>query len=256
MKIFQKKILFVLLLLLFSAFAANGHELDSLWYKANDAYAMGEYDNAANTYKLIEKEGYGSAGLFYNMGNAYFKQVDKGKAILYYERAFKLDPSNNDIEVNLEIARMNTLDKIDVLPEFILSTWIKDFRNIMSSDKWGYTAIILFIITAFLMMGYNFAPTTRQRKLAFVLACVAMLFAIFSIFFAINLRSNARSNNFAIVMSPVSNIKSAPNSTGNNLFILHEGAKIEILEQVGGWSRIELSDGRQGWIQIADMEII
>ncbi|MEF9931768.1 MAG: SH3 domain-containing protein, partial [Bacteroidales bacterium] len=206
--------------------------------------------------KLIEKEGYASSELFYNMGNAYYKQGQNGKAILYYEKAFKLDPSNGDIETNLEIAKLNTLDKIDTLPEFILSTWIKEFRNMMSSNKWGYTSIVFLAIMALLLIGYNFAPTTRQRKLAFVLACVSLLFAIFSILFAANLRSNANNSDFAIVMVPVSNVKSAPNSTGNNLFILHVGAKIEILEQVEGWCKIELSDGRQGWIHATEMEVI
>lgn len=254
MKAFRKNILMILLFC--SVFVANAQELDSLWFKANDAYAMGEYGNAAEDYSLIEKEGYGSSGLFYNMGNVYYKQGNIAKAILYYERALKLDPSGKDIKTNLEIARLNTLDKIDVLPEFILTTWVKDLRNMMSSNKWGYTAMILLAVTALLMIGYNFAPTSGQRKFSFVLACVAMLFVICSVFFAVNLRVKAGNKDFAVVMAPVSNIKSAPNLTGNNLFILHEGAKIQILEQVSGWSRIELSDGRQGWIQAADMEVI
>lgn len=254
MKQFIKNILVVIMLL--PVFTAGAYEQDSLWYKANDAYAMGEFDSAINNYKLIEKAGYASSGLYYNMGNAYFKQGAKSKAILYYEKALKLDPSNGDIEANLEIAKMNTLDKIDTLPEFILTTWIKDLRNTMSSNRWGYTAIVLLAITALLMIGYNFAPSTRQRKIAFILACLSLLLSIFSILFAANLRAKAKSEDFAIIMTPVSNIKSAPNATGNNLFILHDGAKIEILEQVGTWSRIELSDGRQGWMLTGDMEVI
>lgn len=254
-KLIRKIFVMVLIAVAFSAKGAIPAP-DSLWYKANDAYAMGEYGNAAEIYRLIEKEGYVSAGLFYNMGNAYYKQGNKGKAILYYEKALKLDPSNMDIKTNLEIARLNTLDKIDVLPEFILTTWIKDIRNMMSSNKWGYSAIIFLAITALLLIGYNFAPSTGQRKFSFILACVTLLLALFSVLFAVNLRKNAGSENYAVVMSPVGNVKSAPNATGNNLFILHEGAKIEVLEKVGGWNRIELSDGRQGWMQASDMEII
>ena len=95
-----------------------------------------------------------------------------------------------------------------------------------------------------------------MKKGAFALGCIVLLFAICSLIFSFNLRSKAVSEDYAIVMVPVSNIKSAPNSTGNNLFILHEGTKIEVLEQVDTWSRIELSDGRQGWVQSSDFEII
>ncbi len=248
----------IVIILLFPAFSADAAvpAPDSLWYKANDAYAMGEYNNAAGIYGMIEKGGYASAGLYYNMGNTYYKLGNKGKAILYYEKALKLDPSNKDVKINLEIARLNTLDKIDVLPEFILTTWIKDIRNMMSSDKWGYAAIIFLGITALFVIGYNFFPSTGQRKVSFILACLSLLLVIFSVMFALNLRSNADSKDFAVVMVPVSNVRSAPNSTGNNLFILHEGARIEVLERVGGWNRIELGDGRQGWMKSSDMEVI
>lgn len=229
---------------------------DSLWYKANDAYAMGEYGNAADIYENIEKSGYVSSDLYYNLGNAYYKLGQKGKAILYYEKAFKLDPSNQDIKTNLEIARLNALDKIDVLPEFIFTTWIKEIRNSMSSNQWGYMAVSFLTITALMLIGYRFAPTSRRRKLSFVLACFTLLLMVFSVSFALNLKGKALSEDFAVVMAPVSNVKSAPNATGNNLFILHEGAKVEVLENVAGWSRIEISDGRQGWMQTSDMSLI
>jgi hypothetical protein len=103
---------------------------------------------------------------------------------------------------------------------------------------------------------FKFAPTTGARKLSFVLACVVFLFSIFALLFSVSLKRNATSDDTAIVMVPVSNIKSAPNSTGNNLFILHEGSKVQILEQAGKWCRVEIADGRQGWMQTGDVEVI
>ncbi|MBQ1219446.1 MAG: SH3 domain-containing protein, partial [Bacteroidales bacterium] len=91
---------------------------------------------------------------------------------------------------------------------------------------------------------------------SFVVACIVFLFAIFAVLFAASLRANANSQDNAIVMVPVSNVKSAPNATGNNLFILHEGSKVEILEEAGKWCRVEISDGRQGWMQKNDVEVI
>lgn len=251
----MKKI-FMLLLLVVSFADLYADDNGELWTKANDAYSMGQYETALNDYMEIEKNGYRSYKLYYNMGNAWYKTGNMGKAILYYEKALKLNPSGEDATNNLQIAKLQTLDKIDVLPEFIVSTWIKDIRNLMSSNGWGYTAVGLFAVVCILLLLFKFAPTTGGRKLSFVLACVVFLFFIFAVLFAFSLMANANSEDNAVVMVPVSNVKSAPNSTGNNLFILHEGSKVEILEQAGKWCRIEISDGRQGWLEGKDIEVI
>ena len=250
------KRIFTLILLVFSLVNLYADEKGELWTKANDAYSMGQYETALNDYMEIEKNGYQSYRLYYNMGNAWYKTGNMGKAILYYEKALKLNPAGEDALNNLQIAKLQTLDKIDVLPEFIVSTWIKDIRNLMSSNGWGYTAVGLFAVVCILLLLFKFAPTTGGRKLSFVLACVVFLFFIFAVLFAFSLRAKAKSEDNAVVMVPVSNVKSAPNSTGNNLFILHEGSKVEILEQAGKWCRIEISDGRQGWLEEKDIEVI
>ena len=247
------KRIFTLILLVFSLVNLYADEKGELWTKANDAYSMGQYETALNDYMEIEKNGYQSYKLYYNMGNAWYKTGNMGKAILYYEKALKLNPAGEDALNNLQIAKLQTLDKIDVLPEFIVSTWIKDIRNLMSSNGWGYTAVGLFAVVCILLLLFKFAPTTGGRKLSFVLACVVFMFFIFAVLFAFSLRAKAKSEDNAVVMVPVSNVKSAPNSTGNNLFILHEGSKVEILEQAGKWCRIEISDGRQGWLEEKDM---
>lgn len=250
------KRMFTLILLVFSLVNLYADEKGELWTKANDAYSMGQYETALADYRQIEDAGYESYKLYYNMGNAYYKTDNIGKAILYYEKALKLNPAGKDAMNNLQIAKLRTLDKIDVLPEFIVSTWIKDIRNLMSSNGWGYTAVGLFAVVCILLLLFKFAPTTGGRKLSFVLACVVFLFFIFAVLFAFSLRAKAKSEDNAVVMVPVSNVKSAPNSTGNNLFILHEGSKVEILEQAGKWCRIEISDGRQGWLEEKDIEVI
>ena len=168
----------------------------------------------------------------------------------------KLDPSGADAQNNLQIAKLHTLDKIDQVPEFVLATWIKGVRNLLSSNAWGYVSLALFAAVLVLLLMFKFAHTTGARKLSFVLACVVFLFSIFALLFSVSLKRNATSDENAIVMVPVSNIKSAPNSTGNNLFILHEGSKVQILEQAGKWCRIEIADGRQGWLQMGDVEVI
>ncbi|MBQ3174561.1 MAG: tetratricopeptide repeat protein [Bacteroidales bacterium] len=245
-------------ILVFVLMAQLGYAVDrdSLWVRANDAYSLGEYSKALDIYGHIEKDGYVSARLWYNMGNACYKLQEDGKAILYYERALKLDPSNADVKHNLEIARLKILDKIESVPEFILVTWLKELRNTMSSDRWAWTGVILLLFTALSVLAFRFAPRRAQRKVAFVFACLFLLLTIASFLFSINLKNNVRRADSAIVLVPVSNVKSAPNSTGGNLFILHEGTKVNIIENVGQWSRVELSDGRQGWMLSKDFETI
>ncbi len=252
----MKRFIYLILVCLVASSSVFANGRDSLWIKGNNAYSLGEYEAALDCYRQIEQLGYVSAKLWYNMGNAHYKLQNDGMAILCYERALKLDPSNGDVKNNLEIAKLKTLDKIESVPEFILVTWTKDVRNAMSSDQWAWTGVVMLIITAVLMLLFRHAPKVPQRKLSFILACVTLLVAISAFLFSLNLRSEANSNDSAVVLAPVSNVKSAPNSTGGNLFILHEGTKVEILEQVGGWSRVELSDGRQGWMENKDFEEI
>ena len=251
----MKRFVYILVFVLMShlGFAVDR---DSLWSRANDAYSLGEYAKALDIYAHIEKDGYVSARLWYNMGNACYKLQEDGKAILYYERALKLDPANADVKHNLEIARLKILDKIESVPEFILATWIKELRNTMSSDKWAWTGILLFMMVALSFLAFRYAPRTAQRKLAFVAVCLFLLLTLASFLFSLNLKNNVERAESAIVLVPVSNVKSAPNSTGGNLFILHEGTKVDIIENVGQWSRVELSDGRQGWMLSKDFEII
>ena len=254
----MKGIVRLSMIICFLAAAAGGYgkDLDSLWQKGNDAYSIGEYREALSAYKAIEEQGYESAPLFYNMGNAYYKLKENGRAILYYEKTLKLDPADDDAENNLKIAQQFTLDKIDSVPDFILATWTKRLMDSMSSDNWAWLGIVMLALTALLLLFFRFAPSTGARKWSFVLVCITFLTVILFFIFAFILKSRSNNRDYAIVMVPVSSVKSAPNATGGNVFILHEGTKVSILENVSQWSRIELSDGRQGWIPAGDMEII
>ena len=235
---------------------AQEPDYGELWNKANNHYSLGEYQQALSDYKKIEEGGMVSYKLYYNIANTYYKLKEDGLSILYYERALKLNPSDKDTRNNLEIARLKTLDKIEVIPDFILTVWIGKLKNSLSCNAWAKVSIALLVAVAFFLLLYRHAAGIVLRKSSFVLGCIMLFFAICTLVFSFNLRGKAVSEDYAIVMVPVCNVKSAPNVTGNNLFILHEGTKIEILEQVEDWSRVELSDGRQGWAQSSDFEII
>lgn len=251
--IVMKKTLYTLLVLLFSvsAFAQSAE-----WNSAVEAYSEGKYEEAANAYLSIEKSGEVSPELFYNLGNTYYRANKIGKAVLYYERALKLDPSNKDAQNNLQLARLKTLDKIDAVPEFVLLTWIKNIRSAISSDGWAVVSLVLLALALMLMLLYLFSRRSRIRKLFFILAVVCFFITLVSFLFSLALASNARESSSAVVVESLGSVRSSPQSGGNSIFILHEGTKMKVLENVGEWYKIEIEDGRQGWIKAGDVEII
>lgn len=240
-----------------SAAWLSAQDADSLWNQAVKDYTEENYQEALAGFTALEADGYVSGELYYNIGNCYYKLGNcLGQSILYYERALKLDPSYEDAQVNLAIAREYTLDRIDEVPEFILLTWIKAFRDTVSSDAWAWIALALFLVTAVMVLLFRFGGSPALRKTAFALAVAALLMTIISAVFAFNLRSALESDDEAVVTVPVSSVKSSPGSADQSLFILHEGTKVAVMDSLGEWYRIELSDGRQGWMEAEDVEII
>lgn len=253
----MKHTVIILGILALSALSMRAQDADSLWNQAVKDYTEENWQAALDGFTAIEDGGYVSKELYYNIGNCYYKLGHSlGKAVLYYERALKEAPSYKDAEVNLAIAREYTLDRIDAVPEFILLTWIKAFRDTLSSDAWAWIALSLFLLTAVLVLVFRFSGSLPLRKTAFALAVISLIFVIISAVFAFNLRSVAESGDSAVVTVPVSSVKSSPGSTDQSLFILHEGTKVSVLDRLGDWYRIELSDGRQGWLGTDDVEII
>ena len=253
----MKRIIMILGILTVSAVWLSAQDADSLWNQAVKDYTEENYQEALAGFTALEADGYVSRELYYNIGNCYYKLGNSlGQSILYYERALKLDPSYEDAQVNLAIAREYTLDRIDEVPEFILLTWIKAFRDTVSSDAWAWIALALFLVTAVMVLLFRFGGSPALRKTAFALAVAALLMTIISAVFAFNLRSALESDGEAVVTVPVSSVKSSPGSTDQSLFILHEGTKVAVMDSLGEWYRIELSDGRQGWLEAEDVEII
>ena len=251
-------LLVALLLLPFGNLAmAQDAYVDSLWNAANQAYVEGRWNDAAAGYELISGMGLESAALFCNMGDAYYKAGNVPMAILFYERALKLDPSYSDARYNLELMNGIIQDRIDAVPDFILKVWARDICYIMDSDAWAVCFLILLALTLGLVLLFLLAPTASGRRTGFFTGIVTLMLATASLAFSFWQKNDYMSADEAIVMRPVTSVKSSPSAEATtDLFILHEGTKVRILDSVGGWRNIELSDGRQGWIPSADIEII
>lgn len=251
-------LLVALLLLPFGNLAmAQDAYVDSLWNSANQAYVEGRWGDAVTDYELISGMGLESAALYCNTGDAYFKEGNVPMAILFYERALKLDPSYSDARYNLELMNSMIQDRIDPVPDFILKVWAKDICYIMDSDAWAACFLVLLALTLGLVLLFLLAPTAAGRRTGFFTGIVTLLLAVASLSFSLWQKNDYMSADEAIVMRPVTSAKSSPSAEASkDLFILHEGTKVTILDSVGNWNNIELADGRQGWIPSADITVI
>lgn len=231
--------------------------VDSLWNSANNAYVEGLWEDAIGGYDMIAGLGLESAALYCNTGNAYFKSGNISKAILNYERALKLDPSYEDARYNLELSNNMIQDRIDPVPDFILKVWVKDLCWLMDSDGWAVAFIIMFALMLAMILLFVLSPSVAGRRTGFFTGIVFLLLAVMSLSFSLWQKNDYMKADKAIVMRPVSSVKSSPSSEASqDLFVLHEGTKVDILDQVGSWSNVELADGRQGWIRTFDIENI
>jgi len=231
--------------------------VDSLWNAANQAYAEGRWNDALSDYELISGMGLESAALYCNTGDACFKAGNVPGAILYYERALKLDPSYADARYNLELLNMGIQDRIDPVPEFVLKAWSREVCYIMDSDAWAVCFIVFMALALALVLLFILSPSVAGRRTGFFAGIVMILLAVFSLTFSIWQKKDYMRADDAIVMRPVTSVKSSPSSEASkDLFILHEGTKVKVIDEVGSWNNIELADGRQGWIPAGDIETI
>lgn len=255
-----KSSLLAVLMLAAVPFAAQAQEdafVDSLWNAANSAYVEGRWSDAVSDYERIAGMGLESAALYCNTGDACFKDGNVPMAILYYERALRLDPSYDDARYNLDLVNMMIQDRIDPVPEFILKVWARKVCYMMDSDSWAWCFIAFLALTLALVLLFLLAPSPAGRRTGFFTGIVTLLLALASLSFAIWQRQDYMSADDAVVMRPVTSVKSSPSAeSSTDLFILHEGTKVRILDSVGTWSNIGLADGRQGWIPSADIEVI
>ena len=233
---------------------AGAQEADSLWTKGINAYSDGRWKEASAAWQAIADGGQESAALYYNLGNAAFKQDDIAHAIIWYERALKLDPSHKDARFNLEFARTRVQDRIEEVPEFFLKTWSRNACWALSGTVWAVLFLVL-LAGALAMLLLFLLGNGGGRKLGFFGGIVLILFALLCLRFAFWQRSDALSHDDAVVVQAVTEVKSSPGS-GVSLFVLHEGTKVKVLEEISGWDNIELSDGRQGWLQNDSVERI
>ena len=224
--------------------------------EADSAYAAGRYQDAIKGYESLLKHG-ASADLYYNLGNAYYRSEDITRAVLNYERAFMLSPGDKDIRHNLQMARSKTIDKITPESEFFFVTWMRSLINIMSVDAWAQMALIALALAIILALVYLFADTVWLRKIGFFGGGLLLLLFLLSNLFAFLQKQELVQHRGAIVISSAVNVKSTPAQNGTDLFILHEGTRVDIIDdQMQQWKQVRVADGKEGWVEAKQIETI
>lgn len=251
-------ILIVSLLVALLAFAESG-----TINRADSAYTADDFALAAQLYENALQEEGSSSVLFYNLGNTYYRQGNLGKAIVYYERALKLDPTNEDARTNLEFVNNRIADK-QIDDGSVMTTLRNRIVSFFKADTWAAVTLVLFIILISAVAVYVFSSAVLVRKASFFGAIILFFLTAGALLFAFDAANRTEANNMAIVLPPASQLSTSPREARNaqeQAFLLHEGTKVEIVDSImnpgeGLWYEVKVGARERAWIKAADLERI
>lgn len=229
---------------------------ESLFNKGTDAYNKGEYEKAIEDYLQILDNGQHSAELYFNLGNSYYKLNQIAPSIYYYEKALLLKPNDPEIKNNLAYAQNMTLDAIEELPETGLSKIQKNITGFLSFDQWARLAVVSLILFVLLYIAFYFFRYSSRKRIAFIASVVSLIVAITSIVFAYLQYTDFKTDRPAIIYSGEVAVRSEPNDRSQEVFVLHEGAKVNILDQLNDWRKIRIADGKTGWVTSEGVKVL
>lgn len=237
----MKKILFLVLTTQFF-FAQSGFE------KGNSLYQKGKYEQAISAYESVLDTNQHSSDLYFNLGNCYYKLNKVAPAIFNYEKALLLNPDDSEILNNLEFAQKLQIDEIKVVPKLGFSKFIFDFTSVFHYNAWAWISVGLASLFLLFFIGYYFSQLSLYKRVFFIGMIVIILFLLITISAAISSKSTYDNDKPAIVFAEIVEVKSEPQKASTTAFMLHEGTKVFVLENVSNWKKIQLTDGTEGWI--------
>jgi tetratricopeptide (TPR) repeat protein len=250
----MKKSIFLYMVLIYSCGMMFAADPAATLQEGNLHYTEARYEEAVAAYESIIDSGYVSAELYYNLGNAYFKSHNITMALVNYERARILDPDDEELLHNLAIAREFVVDRIEVLPEFFLRAWFRDFIRILDIDAWALLSVISFIASLGFLLLYFLAARISLRRMGFWLGIFLIIVSLSGLFIGYQSRNLVMNHNRAIILTPSVTIKSSPDEqSGTDLFLLHEGTLVTVEDELGEWREVVLTDGNRGWLRETDL---
>jgi tetratricopeptide (TPR) repeat protein len=252
----KRYILIIIFISLFVRIAVSQDTNKDKFYQGVTYFTAGSYKEALQIWTDIYNTGYRSANLDYNIGNAYYKLNNIPLAILFYERAYLLKPADENINYNLQIARTLIVDRFQEIPELFFIKWYNFVSLFLSINSWAKISITSFILFLLLLSLYIYSSRYRHKVIGFWLGVFFIVLSLTSLAFTIRNKSLVYDSHKAIISSPMVNGKSSPDKSGNDIFVLHEGTKVTVEDEVGEWSEIRLSDGNKGWVPLNSIIII
>lgn len=218
--------------------------------KATTLYQKGDYTQAAAVYSSILKSGKESSALYYNLGNTYYKLNNVPESIYYYEKALQLDPENADAKNNLIFANQMKVDAITPLPK----TWVRQLSDgivgLFSAHTWAVLSIIGVFAFVLSFLLYYFVERTTLKRTFFSLMLVFLFFAIGSYTLAHFCHKQVSQTQYAILFDKTVRVFSDANAYSSEVMQLHEGTKVEIIEDAKDWVKIRLVNGKTGWTKV------
>ena len=224
---------------------------------ANEKYNSLDFVGAIEKYNELLIGGFHSPELYFNLGNAYYKLDSLAQSIYYYEKGLKYFPNDSGLTQNLEYLNNLTIDDIESLPEDIVSKQFKYFLNYFSLNTWSIITIITTIISCVLFLLYFLSKSPKYKRTYFTIFILS--FALTSSLLFINLKIyNVQTTlEFGIVFEEVVEVNFEPNDKSEVLFEIHEGTKVDVIENFDmDWLKIKLSNGQTGWIIKNQIKII
>lgn len=246
----------VLFVLLLASFTIRAQDYQASLLKAEQAYSESKYDTTAIIYQSIIDSGYQSPELYYNLGNCYYKLQEIPSAILYFEKALKLNPNDENIIHNLSLCNSLIPDRIEKLPRLFFVNWYQGLYNYFPIDIWAYIGLVFFSLFAFFLLIYFISSRMLLRKFGFWIGIIFFSLSVFTFFLTIQKYSSFKKHDEAIVFTPSITVKSSPAKNSVDLFVIHEGTKITIMDKVGEWQKIKIQNGSIGWIESENVQII
>ena len=242
----MKKILVLALLFIYQLVSAqNAYDI---FANANSLYKEGKYEEAVSLYKQIEALDKVSSELYFNLGNCYYKLNKVAPTIYNYEKALQLDPLNQDAQNNLVFAKRLTLDRIEALPKSVFQKFNENFLQKFTYNTWAIFCVLLSVIASILFLLFYFSYNSTQKRIYFTTSILSFIALISALTITYNQYNQAKNNIEAIIFSEEVSIKNAPTSNAEEVFTLHEGTKVKVVDTVDDWKKIKLIDGKIGWI--------
>lgn len=248
----MKKVVSIIVLLF--SLVAYSQEVNKLFAEGNTFYKEENYTRAVGVYLAIEEQGIESDDLYFNIANCYYKMNKVAPAIYYYEKALKINPANADAKANLEFAKRMTIDVIEELPKTFFQRFSASIIQKLPFDTWAIIAVTASFLASFLFLLYYFSDSSKKKLFYFNTSILAVIVLAITVFFAFSNYKTVQKNRIAIIFSQKVEIMNAPSTSSDEIFELHEGTKVIILDALDNWKKIKIADGKIGWISADDLK--